>query len=93
LGKPITPQYEKQLLIESRKRQNKRYKFSYDPSENVREDYNYVFANSSGNPINNVRNLKLQKDVNVIDNMSDGESDFIDEDLEDDDPNLTTSLV
>lgn len=68
LGKPITPQYEKQLLIESRKRQNKRYKFNYDPSEKIIEECNYIFANSSGNAIRNVGNLKIQKNDNNIDN-------------------------
>jgi hypothetical protein len=73
IGVPITPEHEKQLLIESRKKQNKKYIFSYDPAESTKTDLNYVFANSSGNPINNIKNLKLQK--------SDGD----DKDLDDDD--------
>jgi len=60
-GKPITPEQERQMLVEYRKKRNKKYIFSYDPStsEGSPEDFNYIFANSSGNPIKNIKNLKL----------------------------------
>ena len=62
VGETIQPDRQRRLLIESRKKQNKRYTFTYTPSDEVREpDSNYVFSNSSGNKINNPKNLKLSQ--------------------------------
>ena len=60
-GIPLTPEHERQLIIESRKKRNKKFIFSYEPGgdELTRDDINYIFANSSGNPIKNLKNLKL----------------------------------
>lgn len=62
-GIPITPERERQLIIESRKKRNKKYIFSYDPNETTPEEINYIFSNSSGNPIRNIKNLQLVDDV------------------------------
>lgn len=78
LGTPITPEHERQLLIENRKRKNKKYSFLYDPNENKIEDLNYVFANSSGNIISYTKNLKLGDDVAEQD----------EDDFDEDDPNI-----
>lgn len=77
IGVPITPENERKLIIESRKKLNKKYMFLYDPAENIKEAVNYVFANSSGNPINNAKNLKLTDetllDVSDISSISNSE--------------------
>lgn len=59
-GETISPDRQRRLLIESRKKKNKKYTFSYEPSDGVKEaESNYVFANSSGNIIVNPKNLRL----------------------------------
>lgn len=79
-GIPVSPESERQLIIESRKKANKKYIFSYDPAENLKEDISYVFANSSGNQINNEKNLKLSDEI--IKDISDISS-SIDSEMED----------
>jgi hypothetical protein len=64
VGDTMQPDRQRKLLIESRKKQNKRYTFIYEPADGIKEpESNYVFANSSGNFINNPRNLRLSADV------------------------------
>jgi len=64
VGDTIMPEREKRLIIEQRKKANKKFIFSYDPSTTLKEaDTNYVFSNSSGNPINNIKNLKLADNI------------------------------
>ena len=59
------------------KKKNKRYIFTYDPSTEYKTpESNYIFANSSGNPINKNKNLKLS---NVEYNMDEEEDE---EDIE-----------
>lgn len=73
VGETITPEMQRKLLIDERKRKNKRYTFRYDPEDGVKTpDSDYQFLNSSGNEINNVKNLKL---ANVVreDHEDDGE--------------------
>ena len=79
VGIPVTPEHERQLLIDERKKKNKKYTFSYDPSQNIIEDLNYVFSNSSGNTINYLKNLKLTN--TEIGNQ-------YDDDFDDDEPNI-----
>lgn len=63
-GHAITPEKERALLIESRKKKKQRLQFAYDPSESrIENDINYIFANSSGNPIKNPKNLKLTENT------------------------------
>lgn len=60
-GETIQPDRQRQLLIEMRKKQNKRYVFRYEPADGVRDPGSipYQFANSSGNEIKNIKHLKL----------------------------------
>lgn len=60
IGETITPERERHLLIESRKKKNQKYIFSYSPESDKKEaESKYMFANSSGNPVNKQKNLKL----------------------------------
>lgn len=78
-GIPITPERERQLIREYRKKRNKRLVYSYDPSEATKpDDSTYKFLNSSGNPIKNIRNLKL---------TAEAKEDYIDEDSQDQEEN------
>ncbi|ARF09262.1 hypothetical protein Catovirus_2_211 [Catovirus CTV1] len=82
-GYAVTPEKERALLIESRKKKKQRPQFAYDPSDGkIDSEINYVFANSSGNPINNPKNLKLVEqeidddiqDVEEVKDQSDAEN-------------------
>jgi hypothetical protein len=69
IGETTTPEEQRKRLIDSRKKHNKIYSFRYEPSEGIRqEESNYYFSNSSGNQINNPKNLKLS---DIVDNDSD----------------------
>lgn len=59
IGVPITPENERMIIIESRKKKGKKYTFHYEPQDNDDTQVNYMFSNSSGNPIHNIKNLKL----------------------------------
>jgi hypothetical protein len=63
LGETFSPRMDKELRVERKKKEGKKYSFRYDPSsEKDRErEVNYRFKNSSGNKINNENNLKLDK--------------------------------
>lgn len=75
-GYAVTPEKERALLIEQRKKKNQRVIYAYDPSENKKDsESNYVFANSSGNPVKNVKNLKLNKSVDEVDVVGTDDSD------------------
>ena len=64
VGETITPETQRKLIIEERKRKNKRYTFRYDPEDGVKEpESDYYFVNSSGNQINNPKNLRLSGSV------------------------------
>lgn len=68
MGDAISPDRQRKLLIESRKRKNKKYTFIYEPADGLKEpESKYIFANSSGNYINNPRNLKLAAEPVEID--------------------------
>ena len=80
IGETMMPEREKRLIIESRKKKNQRYIYNYDPSSERREpQVNFVFANSSGNPIRKERNMKLSDNKHDISLEGD-----IDTDAEDD---------
>lgn len=80
MGETIQPDRQRAMIIESRKKNNKRFVFNYEPSEGVKEpESTYVFANTSGNTIVNPKNLRLapqMKEENI-------EGDFDDESSED----------
>lgn len=63
IGDSMLPDKQKLLLIESRKKKNRKYMFRYEPaSDGIKEpDTSYIFANSSGNKITNPKNLKLSE--------------------------------
>ena len=84
IGKTMTPFMEKALRIEKRKKENRRYTFNYDPSMTLSKRPRLMFANSSGNPINNPKNLKLEDHV---------DSDDVDDDGFDDNDDETTSKI
>jgi hypothetical protein len=61
VGEMMDPKMEKAVRIEKKKKAGKRYMWMYNPeNEKDREsDHKYVFKNSSGNKINNDRNMKI----------------------------------
>jgi hypothetical protein len=59
IGKPISSFTEKRLRIEKNKKEGKRFSFNYDPRNTVKVRPKLQFANSSGRPINNEKNLLL----------------------------------
>lgn len=76
IGETIQPDRQRRLLIESRKKKNKRYTFTYEPENGVKEpSTNYEFANSSGNSINNPKNLRLAEKFHEDDPEGDFEDD------------------
>ena len=63
IGSTISPEKERQLIGESRKKKNKAFLFSYEPA-NSNKDSNkdaikYIFTNSSGNVVINKKKSKL----------------------------------
>lgn len=83
VGTTTTAQMEKANRIEKKMKAGKRYSWGYNP-KNEKDRANeskYLFKNSSGNPIKNERNWKinLQKDYDV----SNEDIDTIDEEVED----------
>lgn len=61
IGKTITPSKEKELSIKEKKKKGEKYAAKYTPSTDRNKDMEgYHFANTSGNPINNEKNLKLK---------------------------------
>lgn len=77
IGDTITPDRQRKLMIEARKKKNKRLSFRYEPDEGIKEpESNFYFANGSGNAINNHKNLKLgdaykEDEIEEIDDTSD----------------------
>lgn len=60
IGDTIPPDRQRKLIIEARKKKNKKWTFSYEPAEEVKEpESTYLFSNTSGNIISNPKNLKL----------------------------------
>jgi hypothetical protein len=78
-GETTTPQMERAERIEKKIKAGKRFSWSYNPA-NERDKNNtskYVFKNSSGNPINNDKNKKIDLEkgstTEEIDNINDEE--------------------
>jgi len=60
MGDTIEPAREKRIINALKKKQNKRYNFRYEPEiERKEPETNFVFTNSSGNPIKKDSNKKL----------------------------------
>lgn len=79
IGDTIPPDRQRKLIIEARKKKNKKWTFSYEPSEGVKEpESTYLFSNTSGNKIINPKNLKLS----LVKKDDDVEGDFDEEGLD-----------
>lgn len=81
VGETTTPQMEKQIRMDKKIKAGKKYSQSYHP-ENERDrnnDFKLEFKNSSGNAINNPRNMKIHLTENYT---SDEDVDNIDEEAE-----------
>jgi hypothetical protein len=79
IGETITPEKQRKLMIEYKKKKNKRLTFTYEPASGVKDpDSTYIFANTSGNQINNPKNMKLGveyvDEYNVEDEPDDGKA-------------------
>jgi len=69
VGETTTPHMEKEIRVDKKIKAGKKYSWSYNPS-NERDranDTKYQFKNSSGNQINNVKNMKIDLTSNYID--------------------------
>jgi hypothetical protein len=82
VGETITPERKRKLLIESRKKKNHRISYSYDPATPHEDKHKIMFANSSGNEINNSKNLRLSKDIELYNINEDDEEENIEENTE-----------
>lgn len=79
IGDTIPPDRQRKLIIESRKKKNKKWIFSYEPADGIKEpESTYLFSNSSGNKITNVKNLKL----GLVKQEDDPEGDLEDDELQ-----------
>jgi len=83
IGKTLTTFMEKALRIEQRKKEGRRYTFNYDPSVTISKRPVLMFANSSGNPINNPKNLKLSDEDESDDSNNGNSNDNADKDNSD----------
>ena len=62
IGDTVSSRRQFQMTIDSKKKKGQKYAFRYEPTDDLHEpECNYMFANSSGNLINNPRNLKLSE--------------------------------
>jgi Mimiviridae putative poly(A) polymerase catalytic subunit len=70
IGEEMTMEKEKRLRIEKRKRQKKPLVHRYTPADNfVEKPPKFIFNNSSGNKVNNPKNLRLADDVKDEDDI------------------------
>ena len=70
VGDTASAQMEKANRIDKKIKAGKKYSWSYNPANEKNKNNNerYVFKNSSGNPINNEKNNKIDLTETVIDN-------------------------
>jgi hypothetical protein len=82
-GSMLSQTMEKQIRIEKKRKAGKKFSWNYNPGNerDVGNDMKYIFLNSSGNPINNDKNMK----IDLSDNTNIGEID--DENDENDESN------
>ena len=69
-GKTLSVEKERQIIGDLRKKRNKPFLFTYEPSNKKEGDntINYIFKNSSGNIINSIKKSKLftnDIDINI----------------------------
>ena len=80
IGNTLSPEKERQMIGESRKKKNKPFFFTYEPNnkaknkeentEDKKETVKYIFSNTSGNKITNIKKSKI---FSKTDNDSDNE--------------------
>jgi hypothetical protein len=78
-GMTMSPEKERQIIGESRKKKNKPFMFSYEPflkKDKESVEVKYKFLNSSGNIINNIKRSKL---FNNLEDDSDTEENITEE--------------
>jgi hypothetical protein len=76
-GATLSAEKERQLIGEQRKKNNKPFLFAYEPSNKKDQEIKkYIFSNTSGNIINNIKKSKL---FSIIDEESDHEIEEIEE--------------
>ena len=64
IGFTITPEKQRDLIIKERKKNRQRMVIRFEPNEGDKHIEPFNFSNSSGNQINNIKNLKLGKNEN-----------------------------
>lgn len=66
VGETTTPQMEKAIRIDKKILAGKKYSWSYNPAkeQDKNNERKYLFKNSSGNPINNDKNKKIDLSAN-----------------------------
>ena len=79
IGKTISPEIERKIIIKERKKKGKPLVFRYEPGVSKKPD-NYIFLNSSGNIIKNENNMKLNK-KNINDKIEDEIEDNIEDNI------------
>lgn len=77
VGEAITPEKQRKLLIESRKKKHTRLTFIYEPIDGIKEPESGNFANSSGRDIKNPKNLKLTEEFKEEDIEGDVEDEIV----------------
>ena len=77
IGKSTSSFREKRLRIEKNKKEGRRLTFNYNPEQNLIKRPQLLFPNSSGNPINNQKNMRLNmcKITNDSDSNNDNDND------------------
>ena len=80
-GTMLSPAMERQIRIEKKRKAGKKFSWSYNPDneKDVGNDMRYMFMNSSGNPINNEKNLKIDLSDNTNVGEIDDVNDVVDE--------------
>jgi hypothetical protein len=62
IGESIPPDRESRLVMKARRKLGKPVKWRYEPSDSGKKPGKYVFLNSSGNQVNNKKNLRLTEE-------------------------------
>lgn len=86
LGDSITPEKERMLLIEKRKKNKEPLVYRYDPKDGEKEAPKFSgFKNTSGNKISNPKNLKLSDVLSDSDDNDNSDDNNDDDDNDDND--------
>ena len=87
VGETANVHMEKAIRMEKKMKMGKKYSWSYNPTNerDKNNDNSYVFKNSSGNAINNSKNMKIDLSANFVDEDIDNIDDEDDvQDVQDD---------